>query len=280
MAAEALREAGLGPVALVPISTVGDRDRRRPFHELGERGIFTKELEEALLDGRVDVAAHSAKDLTTEDVPGLALPAVLAREDPRDAFCGPVGALDELPPGARVGTASMRRTAQLKALRPDLRIEPLRGNVDTRVRRRVERGLDGVVLAACGLDRLGLADEIGFRFSPDQLLPEAGQGFIALQCRDGDAERLAVVGDPLGLQVLRAERLAASQLGGGCRTPVAAHAEPLGDGRLRLRAWVALPDGSRWEEAQGEGSEPEALAGAVVASLLERGRELVAEARG
>src|SRR4051794_7334911 len=206
MAAEALRQAGLGPVALVPISTVGDRDRRRPFHELGERGIFTKELEEALLDGRIDVAAHSAKDLTTEDVPGLALPAVLPREDPRDAFCGPAGSLDELPPGARVGTASMRRTAQLKALRPDLRIEPLRGNVDTRVRRRVERGLDGVVLAACGLDRLDLTSEIGFRFSPEQLLPEAGEGFIALQCPSGQAGALPPGGGPPGVRPPRAPR--------------------------------------------------------------------------
>ncbi len=266
LVADAIRAAELGPVALVPISTTGDRDRQRAFAELGGRGIFTKELEDALLDGRIDVAAHSAKDLTTEDVPGLALAAVLPRADARDAWCGPARRLADVEQGASVGTGSLRRTAQLRALRPDLRVEGLRGNVDTRLRRRVERGLAGVVLAACGLERLGLEAEIGFRFAPDELLPEAGQGFIALQCRDADAARFAPLGDAGGLRLLRAERRAVALLGGGCRTPVAAYAEALGGGRLRLRAQVEAAAGGL-AQAAAEGDDPEALGEAVAAEL-------------
>src|SRR5207344_3078478 len=157
-------------VALVPITTAGDRDRTRPFGEIGSRGVFVKELEEALLAGRIDVAVHSAKDMTSTDTAGLAVGAFLPREDARDALCGAV----RLAPGLRIGTASVRRRAQLLALEPTLSIEPLRGNVDTRLRKRGERGLDAIVLAACGLDRLGLSAEAGYRFDPDELLPEAG----------------------------------------------------------------------------------------------------------
>ena len=205
--------------------------------------MFSKELEDALAEGRIDVAVHSAKDLTTDETPGLALAAVLPRADARDAWCGPHGSLAAVPQGARVGTASMRRGAQLRALRPDLSVESMRGNVDTRLRKRVERGLDGVVLAACGLDRLGLAHEIGFRVEVD-MLPETGQGFLALQARSEDAAALAVVGEAEGARVLLAERSCAALLGGGCRAPVATHAVTLPDGRLWLRAWLALPDGS------------------------------------
>src|SRR5205814_1462476 len=152
IAAEQLRRPGV-EIALVPITTAGDRDRTRPFGEIGSRGVFVKELEEALLAGRVDVAVHSAKDMTSTDPGGLVVGAYLEREDPRDALCG----IAELRPGLRIGTASVRRRAQLLALEPELSIEPLRGNIDTRLRKRGERGLDAVVLAACGLDRLGLA---------------------------------------------------------------------------------------------------------------------------
>src|SRR5262245_50006642 len=152
LAADAIRAPGI-EIALVPITTAGDRDRTKPFGEIGERGVFVKELEEALLDERIDVAVHSAKDMTSTDVAGLAVGAYLPREDPRDALCGAGG----IEPGMRIGTASIRRRAQLLALEPSLSIEPLRGNIDTRLRKRAERGLDAVVLAACGLDRLGLA---------------------------------------------------------------------------------------------------------------------------
>src|SRR5256714_4503292 len=176
LAAGRLRRDGV-EIALVPITTAGDKDRTKPFGEIGARGVFVKEIEEALLAGRIDVAVHSAKDMTSSDTEGLAVGAYLEREDPRDALCGVL----ELRPGMRVGTASVRRKVQLLALEPQLSIEPLRGNIDTRLRKRGERGLDAVVLAACGLDRLGFGDEIGRRFDPDELLPEAGAGALAGQ---------------------------------------------------------------------------------------------------
>jgi hydroxymethylbilane synthase len=278
LAAEALRAAGLGPVAIVPISTAGDRDRRSAFSELGARGVFSKELEDALTEGRIDVAVHSAKDLTTDETPGLVLAAVLPRADARDAWCGPHGSLAAVPPGARVGTASMRRGAQLRSLRPDLAVESLRGNVDTRLRKRAERGLDGVVLAACGLDRLGLAAEIGFRVDVDVMLPETGQGFVALQARSDEAAAVAAVGEPESARVLLAERSCAALLGGGCRAPVATHAVTLPDGRLWLRAWLALPDGSLVVEADARGDDAAALAGAVAGEALGRGGEAIVAA--
>jgi hydroxymethylbilane synthase len=278
LAAEALRAAGLGPVAIVPISTAGDRDRRSAFSELGGRGVFSKELEDALLEGRIDVAVHSAKDLTTDETPGLSLAAVLPRADPRDAWCGPHASLAAVPQGARVGTASMRRGAQLGALRPDLRVESMRGNVDTRLRKRSERGLDGVVLAACGLDRLELAHEIGFRIDVEEMLPETGQGFLALQARSEDAAALAVVGEAEAARILVAERSCAALLGGGCRAPVATHAVTQPDGRLWLRAWLALPDGSVVVVAEGRGLEPLALADEVAGAALGRGGEAIVAA--
>src|ERR687885_55793 len=167
-AADGLRGAGV-EIALVPITTAGDKDRTKPFGEIGARGVFVKEIEEALLDRRVEVAVHSAKDMTSTDTDGLAVGAYLPREDPRDALCG----ASELRPGMRIGTASVRRRAQLLALEPELVVEPLRGNVDTRLRKRDERGPDAIVLACAGLDRLGLAAEVGHRFDPAELLPEA-----------------------------------------------------------------------------------------------------------
>jgi len=166
LAAQRLRGDGV-EIALVPITTAGDKDRTKPFGEIGSRGVFVKEIEEALLAGRIDVAVHSAKDMTSSDTGGLVVGAYPEREDPRDALCG----ASELRPGMRVGTASIRRRAQLLALEPGLSIEPLRGNIDTRLRKRRERGLDAVVLAACGLDRLGLDAEIGHRFQSEELLP-------------------------------------------------------------------------------------------------------------
>src|SRR5207237_5958397 len=182
-AASALRALG-HEVAFLPITTSGDRDRKSPFGQIGERGVFVKELEEALLDARIDVAVHSAKDMTSTDTSGLAVGAYLERDDPRDALCGANG----VRAGMRIGTASIRRRAQLLALEPTLSIEPLRGNVETRLRKRAERGLDAIVLAACGLERLGLAGEIGYRFDPAEVLPEAAQGALALQVRAGEDE--------------------------------------------------------------------------------------------
>jgi hydroxymethylbilane synthase len=247
LAADRLRGPGR-EIALVPITTAGDRDRRRPFGEIGERGVFVKELEEALLEGRIDAAVHSAKDMTSTDTAGLAVGAYLPREDPRDALCGSA----ELRPGMRIGTASARRRAQLLALEPELSIEPLRGNIDTRLRKRGERGLDAVVLAACGLDRLGLADEIGRRFEPDELLPEAGQGALAVQVRAGEEELVAAADDPETRRRVEAERACVAAVGGGCLAPVAAHH----DGSA-LVALVADEEG-RWLERR-TGDDPAAL---------------------
>jgi hydroxymethylbilane synthase len=248
LAASRLRAPGVDST-LVPITTAGDRDRSKPFGEIGERGVFVKELEEALLAGRIDVAVHSAKDMTSTDTAGLVVGAYLERDDPRDALCGAT----EIRAGMRIGTASVRRRAQLLALEPSLSVEPLRGNIDTRLRKRTERGLDAVVLAACGLDRLGLADEIGRRFEPDELLPEAAQGALALQVRAGDEELVARADDAETRRRVEAERACVSALGGGCLAPVAAHH----DGE-QLTALVAAEDGS-WLERRS-GGDPADLA--------------------
>ena len=254
LAAGALRRPGL-EIALIPITTSGDRDRTRPFGEIGSRGVFVKELEEALLAGKIDVAVHSAKDMTATDADGLEVGAYTAREDPRDALCG----ASSLRPGMRVGTASVRRRAQLLALEPDIVVEPLRGNIDTRLRKRRERGLDAVVLAACGLDRLGLSAEIGLRFDPADMLPEAGQGALALQVRSGEAALVADADDPSTRAAVEAERRCVALVGGGCLAPVAAYHD--GDS---LTALVAAEDGSWLERRSGD--DPEALAAQLVAA--------------
>ena len=256
LAAARLRRPGI-EIALVPITTAGDRDRTKPFGEIGSRGVFVKELEEALLDHRIDVAVHSAKDLTASDPEGLVVGAYLARDDPRDALCG----ADALRPGMRVGTASVRRRAQLLALEPTLSIEPLRGNIDTRLRKRGERGLDAVVLAACGLDRLGLGEEIGRRFEPEELLPEAAQGALALQVRAGEEHLAGAADDVETRRRVEAERAVVAAVGGGCLAPVAA----FHDGTM-LTGLVAAEDGSWLERRSGD--DPVAL-GRELAALAE-----------
>ena len=256
LASSRLRGSGI-EIALIPITTAGDRDRTKPFGEIGSRGVFVKELEEALLENRIDVAVHSAKDMTSSDPEGLTVGAYLERDDPRDALCG----AGEIRPGMRIGTASARRKAQLLALEPSLSIEPLRGNIDTRLRKRGERGLDAVVLAACGLDRLGLAREIGRRFDPAELLPEAAQGALALQVRAGDEHLVGALDHAETRRRVEAERAAVAAVGGGCLAPVAAHH----DGAT-LTALVAAEDGSWLERLTGD--DPVAL-----------GRELAALAR-
>ena len=256
LAADALRRTSAEiDVAIVPITTAGDRDRSKPFGEIGARGVFVKELEEALLAARIDVAVHSAKDMTSTDAEGLAIGAYLPREDARDALCGATG----LRPGMRIGTASVRRRAQLLALEPELSVEPLRGNVDTRLRKRVERGLDAIVLAAAGLERLGLAAEVGHRFAPEDLLPEAGQGAVALQVRAGDEELVVALDDSETRKRVEAERACVAHIGGGCLAPVAAHH----DG-MALTALVADEDGA-WIERRS-GTDPVALADELLAA--------------
>jgi hydroxymethylbilane synthase len=257
-AAAALRREGV-EVALVPMTTAGDRDRTSPFGQIGERGVFVKEIEEALLAGRIDVAVHSAKDMTSTDTAGLAVGAYLERDDPRDALVG----ADSISPGMRIGTASVRRRAQLLALEPTLSIEPMRGNVDTRLRKMRERGLDAIVLAACGLDRLGLQDEIGLRLDPAQMLPEAAQGALALQVRAGEEELVAHADHGETRRRVEPERQCVAIVGAGCLAPVAAHH----DGTT-LHALIADEDGA-WIERRS-GDDPVALGEALAAFAAAR----------
>jgi hydroxymethylbilane synthase len=247
-AATRLRRRGV-EVAFVPITTAGDRDRKRPFGEIGARGVFVKEIEEALLAGRIDIAVHSAKDMTSTDTAGLIVGAYLERDDPRDALVGAAS----IRAGMRIGTASARRKAQLLALEPSLHIEPMRGNVETRLRKRGERGLDAIVLAACGLDRLGLEHEIGARLDPDEMLPEAAQGALALQVRVGEEQLVSAADHAETRRRVEPERVCVAAIGAGCLAPVAAHH----DG-TRLRALIAAEDGT-WIE-RGSGDDPRALA--------------------
>ena len=239
-------------VPLVEIVTTGDRVQDRRLLEIGGKALFTKEIEEALLDGRVDVAVHSMKDVPAEQPEGLCIAAIPEREDPRDGFISHTAAkFDELPMGAVLGTASLRRQAQALALRPDLKIEMLRGNVDTRLRRLNEGEFDAILLAVSGLNRLGFEGVIRERLSLDGFLPAPGQGALALQTRAGDSDAawVAALNHPLTALAVEAERGAMTALEGSCRTAVGAHAEIV-EGRLRLTAEMLAPDGSaRWRRA-------------------------------
>ncbi len=258
---------------LVPITTSGDRGSR------DDKSRFVKEIEEALLAGEVDLAVHSAKDVPGELPDGLSIVGVPARTDPLDALCG-ARSLDELPQGACVGTASVRRRAQLLALRPDLSVRELRGNVDTRLRRLTEDGFDAIVLARAGLIRLGREDE----GSPlPELVPAPGQGCLVLEARSDDgavSEAAAALTDGDALAALTGERAVVTALEATCNTPIGAWARRA-DAGFRLTAFVGLPDGSHWirDEFAGDASDPAAL-GAEVASRLEAAgaRDLLAEA--
>ena len=255
IAAAALRTAG-HQIAIVPMTTAGDRDRKSPFGQIGERGVFVKEIEEALLEGRIDVAVHSAKDMTSTDTEGLVVGAYLERDDPRDALIG----ADAIVPGMRIGTASVRRRAQLLAFDASISVEPLRGNVDTRLRKAKERGLDALVLSSAGLDRLGLSGEIGLRIPPTIMLPEAAQGVVALQVRAGETEIVAHADDSETRRRVEAERACVAAVGGGCLAPVGAHH----DGSV-LTGLVAAEDGSWVERLTGD--DPTALGLQLLAAL-------------
>ncbi len=266
-------------VPLVEIVTTGDRVQDRRLLEIGGKALFTKEIEEALLDGRVDVAVHSMKDVPAEPPAGLCIAAVPEREDPRDAFVSEVAAtFDQLPAGARLGTASLRRQAQALALRPDLDIEMLRGNVDTRLRKLAEGEFDAILLAVSGLNRLGFDGVIRERLSLDRFLPAPGQGALALQTRveDAGAAWAAALNHAETALAVEAERGAMTALEGSCRTAIGAHGE-IAAGRLRLTVEMLAPDGSaRWRRA-GEIDLP--TAGTARALGLRLGQE-VREAAG
>jgi len=279
-------EAVLGvETSLVPLTTTGDRIPSASLAKLGGKGLFVKEIEEALLDGRADLAVHSAKDLPAEIHPQLELVAFPERADPRDALVARVrgATLDSLARGARVGTGSLRRTAQLRLARPDLEVVGLRGNVPTRLRKLDSEGLDALVLACAGLERLGLADRIDERIAPERMLPAVAQGALAVQARRDDpiGRDAAALDHAATADRVRAERACLAALGADCFVPLAALAELTGE-KLRLRALIASTDGAKIVREHGEA----ACAGAAELgrNLAERllaggGRELLAALR-
>jgi hydroxymethylbilane synthase len=262
----------LGDGELVEIATAGDRGAPG-----GDKSRWVAELERALLDGEVDVAVHSAKDVPGELAAGLAIAAVPARADARDVLVG-AASLDALAPGARVGTSSLRRAAQLRAAREDLEIVSMRGNVDTRLRRQAEGEWDAIVLARAGLERLGRASEAGGALDPAVFVPAPGQGALAVETRVGEEGVVAALDDPESHARLRAERVLTAALGASCHTPVGAYAEAL-DGGFALTGFAGLPDGSLWVRDRLEGSDPEALGRAVAERMLAAGAaEILREA--
>lgn len=280
-------EAELGcTVELVPMTSTGDRLQNVSLAKVGGKGLFVKELEEALLDGRADIAVHSGKDLPAEVPEGLEFAAFPERADPRDALVGrEKGAtLAGLRRGARVGTGSVRRIALLLAARPDLEIVPLRGNVPTRLRKLVDEDLDAVILACAGLERLGLADRIDERISSDTLLPAVAQGTLAIEGRTGDpiTRDIAALGCPQATVTAAAERAYLVGLAGDCSVPLAALAEPADDGLLRFRALLSSLDGTRVlrQEVRVPNSEAAAAGAAAAAVILaEGGTEMLAQLR-
>jgi len=268
----------LGGVELVPIKTSGDR-RVDPAED---KSRFVKEIEDALLAGEVDLAVHSAKDVPADLPDGLSIVGVPARADPRDALCG-AATLDELPGGATVGTSSLRRRAQLLALRPDLEVLDLHGNVDTRLGRLAAGDYDAVVLAAAGLERLGRPHE-GVPVPAARMVPAPGQGCLVLEARTGDERMTETAGrltDQDALASLLAERAVVAALGATCRTPIGALATGHGDGGLRLTAFAGLPDGSHWigDSLDGDAGAPRDLGHEVASRLMAAGAaELLAEA--
>ncbi|MDX2038360.1 MAG: hydroxymethylbilane synthase [Isosphaeraceae bacterium] len=275
-----LRELHPGlAVEIVEIRTKGDRDQVSPLSMVGGTGLFTKEIQRALLDGEVDLAVHSLKDLPTKSIEGLRLSAAPEREDVRDALISKSGGgLDSLSAGARVGTGSLRRKAMLLAARPDLEVVDLRGNVETRLRRALEGDLDAVVLAVAGLNRLGLASHISQVLEPPLFLPAVGQGSLGLETRvDDEAAHRAVghLNDPSTMAAVRAERRLLAELEGGCQIPLGAWGECTSDGRLRLSGAIWGSDGAHSISATAEGSvdDPERLGVEVALELRRQGAE-------
>ncbi len=258
------------------IKTTGDKITDVPLAKVGTKGLFTKEIEEALLDGRADLAVHSLKDLPTELPEGLVLAAVPEREDPRDAVVG--RKLAELAIGAKVGTSSLRRSAQLRKLRPDLVVESVRGNLDTRLRKLDEGRYDAILLAAAGLRRLGWGDRIAEILHPSVMCPAVGQGALAIETRAG-ASPATALDHAATHAAVTAERGVLGALGGGCQVPIGAHATVV-DGRLNLLGVVASPDGTELisAEAAGDAKDAESIGRKLGAELLERGARAILEA--
>ena len=274
-----LRERG-HEVEIEIIKTTGDKITDVSLAQVGTKGMFTKEIEEALAEGRVDLAVHSLKDLPTELPPGFELVAITTRVNPRDVFLSVnYDSLVSLPKGARVGTSSLRRQAQLKVVRPDLVIHALRGNVDTRVRKLEEGEYDAIILAAAGLTRLGKTQLVKEVMSEEFMCPAAGQGALGIEIRAGDEEmrkHVAFLDDPAARATTTCERALLNKLGGGCQVPIGAFAVT-NDGTLRLTAIVARPDGSIILRESQSGSDPIALGELVGETLLQRGATEILE---
>ena len=252
---------------LVPVETTGDRRTDVPLHSIGGTGVFVKEVQEAVLDGRADVAVHSAKDLPAVTPDGLVLAAIPERADARDALVG--STLDALPTGAMVATGSVRRRAQLAALRPDLGFAELRGNMHTRLEKAAR--YDAIVVAAAALDRLGLAERIGERLEPSVMLPQVAQGALAVECRVDDADTLALLAaieDAAVRRPVDAERAFLAELGGGCSLPVGAHASMVADSAIRIVGLLATPDGRSVVRATDTDTDGETAGRRVAATLL------------
>ena len=270
------------PVALVEIKTAGDLAKDRPLFEIGGKGLFTGELDRALLTGEIDLAVHSLKDVPTELPDGISVGAVPEREDARDVLVGPSGTgvtLATLPRGARIGTSSLRRMALVRALRPDLSPEELRGNLDTRIRKVDQGEVDAIVVAAAGVHRLGARDRISEYLDLGSWLPAPGQGALAVTVRSDDVPRfswLRSLDHPPSRAATTAERALLAVLGAGCRLPVGALGLPFGGG-LRLKGLVAHPDGTRAVRAEGTGAQddPDALGRSVAEALIRRGADLL-----
>ena len=257
------------------IKTTGDRVQDVPLGQVGSKGLFTKEIEDALLDGSIDLAVHSLKDMPTELPEGLVLAAIPERADVRDALIG--SPLASLKHGATVGTGSLRRAAQLRALRPDLDVADIRGNVDTRLRKLDEGQFDAILLAAAGLTRLGWAHRIHHYFSTTEILPAVGQGALAIETTHAKAGLAAKLNHQPTQLAVRAERALLKEMGGGCQVPIGAYAQGKGIGHdFALQAVVAAADGSRLVRAHGSGADPVELGARVAESLFAQGaRELL-----
>jgi len=275
-----LRERG-HEVELEIIKTTGDKITDVALAKVGTKGMFTKEIEEALAEGRIDLAVHSLKDLPTELSQGFEIAAVTTRENPRDVFCSRnYESIEDLPRGALVGTSSLRRQAQLKAVRPDLEIRPLRGNVDTRLRKLEAGEYDAIILAAAGLNRLGKTQLVRQVIPFEVMCPAAGQGALGIEIRAGDSvtrQHLAFLDDAEAHATTRCERALLNKLGGGCQVPIGAFAE-VREGRLHLEAIVAEPDGSKILRESLDGTDPVQLGESVGEVLLQRGGEAILEA--
>jgi len=274
-----LRERG-HEVDVEIIHTTGDKIIDVALAKVGAKGMFTKEIEEALASGKVDLAVHSLKDLPTEISAEFEIAAVPAREDPRDALCSTrYSSIEDLPRSARVGTSSLRREAQLKALRPDVVVHPLRGNVDTRLRKLESGEYDAIILASAGLRRLGRTELVRQIIAVERMCPAAGQGALGIEIRAGDdalRHALGFLDDQASRAETDCERALLRKLGGGCQVPIGANAK-WGDGELQLEAVVASPDGSMLLRESGSGRDPSRLGETVGEKLLQRGGAKILE---